>query len=260
MDATVGIFLFLITVYKTLKHMKKILFAITSVIIIASFFSSCTVEKRVYQEGYHVSWKHKHASASGIKSTQIEQSEAITSPILQEEITPNVHSVETISASNSENIVIQPQRRTVLQAKKDTVIPDQPKTQEEYFSNTYTPPARPDELQDIKLANWALGLGIGAVSAPVWGLVLFFLVGFFFGAMGSSVSIYAIIGIGFLIGIALFLALEILAITFAIRFLKLHAKDPNYFKYRKRAITGLILAGIYPALILLNIIIGLAMI
>ena len=240
--------------------MKKLILGITSFVFIASSFSSCTIEKRVHQEGYHVSWKHKHASASEIKSTQIDNSPAIISPILHEEITPNVHSVETISASNSENIVIQPQKRNVLQAKKDTVIPDQPKTQEEYFSNTYTPPARPDELQDIKLANWALGLGIGAISAPVWGLLLFFILGFFFGAMGSSVSIYAIVGIGFLIGIALFLAMEILAITFAVRFLKLHAKDPNYRKYRSRAITGLILAGIYPALILLNILIGLAMI
>jgi hypothetical protein len=235
--------------------MKKILFAITSVIIIASFFSSCTLEKRVYQEGYHVSWKHKHASASGIKSTQIEQSEAITSPILQEEITPNVHSVETISASNSENIVIQPQRRTVLQAKKDTVIPDQPKTQEEYFSNTYTPPARPDELQDIKLANWALGLGIGAVSAPVWGLVIAIILAILF-----SIDGFTALGLAVLLGAGIFIVLEVLTITFATRFLKLHAKDPNYFKYRKRAITGLILAGIYPALILLNIIIGLAMI
>jgi len=240
--------------------MKKLILGITTLIFIASSFSSCTVEKRVHQEGYHVSWKHKHAAASEIKSTQIEQSQVINDPIFHQEITPYVHSVETISASNSENIVIQPQRRNILLAKKDTVIPDQPITQEEYFSNTYTPPARPDELQDIKLANWALGLGIGAVSAPVWGLLLFFILGFFFGAMGSSVSIYAIIGIGFLIGIALFLALEILAITFAVRFLKLHAKDPNYHKYRSRAITGLILAGIYPALILLNILIGLAMI
>jgi len=240
--------------------MKKLILGITTLIFIASSFSSCTVEKRVHQEGYHVSWKHKHAAASEIKSTQIEQSQVINDPIFHQEITPNVHSVETVSASNSENIVIQPQKRNVIQAKKDTVIPDQPITQEEYFSNTYTPPARPDELQDIKLANWALGLGIGAVSAPVWGLLLFFILGFFFGAMGSSVSIYAIIGIGFLIGIALFLALEILAITFAVRFLKLHAKDPNYHKYRSRAITGLILAGIYPALILLNILIGLAMI
>jgi hypothetical protein len=54
--------------------------------------------------------------------------------------------------------------------------------------------------------------------------------------------------------------MEILAIIFAIRFLKLHAKDPNYTKYRKRAITALILAGIYPALLLLNIILALAVI
>jgi hypothetical protein len=86
--------------------MKKLILGITSFVFIASSFSSCTIEKRVHQEGYHVSWKHKHASASEIKSTQIDNSPAIISPILHEEITPNVHSVETISASNSENIVI----------------------------------------------------------------------------------------------------------------------------------------------------------
>ncbi len=238
--------------------MKKILFAITSVIIIASSLSSCTVEKRVHQDGYHISWKQKHAPASGIRPTRIDQSQAETPPIVHEEITPNVHSVESISASNSENIVIQPQRGLILLAKKDTVIPDQPKTQEEYFSNTYTPPARPDELQDIKLANWALGLGIGAVSAPVWGLVLFFILAALLSASSSSFSIWAAFGFAFILGGALFITIEILAIIFAVRFLKQHAKDPNYVKYRKRAITALILAGIYPALLLLNIILALA--
>jgi hypothetical protein len=38
----------------------------------------------------------------------------------------------------------------------------------------------------------------------------------------------------------------------------MHAKDPNYRKYRSRAITGLILAGIYPAIILVNLILGIA--
>jgi hypothetical protein len=230
--------------------MKKILFGIISVVILASSFSSCTVEKRVHQDGYHISWKHKHASASEIKSTQIEQSQVINYPIFHQEITPNVHSVETISASNSENIVIQPKKRTILQAKKDTVIPDQPKTQEEYFSNTYTPPARPDELQDIKLANWALGLGIAALSSPLWISLLALVVG------ASTASFYTALALLVLLGLGIFITLEVLAITFAIRFLRMHAKDPNYTKYRKRAITGLILAGIYPAIIVINIVLG----
>jgi hypothetical protein len=240
--------------------MKKLILGITSLIFIASSFSSCTIQKRVHQEGYHISWKHRHTQPAEIAPTEHETVLEDSSP----ETKPNVHSVETISASSSlEQEVITPSRKSILSIKSDhvtsdTIVPAQEPQQEEYFSNTYTPPARPDELQDIKLANWALGLGIGAVSAPVWGLVLFFLLGFFFGAAGSSVSIYTIVGIGFLIGISLFLALEILAITFAIRFLKLHAKDPNYTKYRKRAITGLILAGIYPALLLLNFLISLA--
>ncbi len=241
--------------------MKKILFGITSVLVIASSLSSCTVEKRVHQDGYHISWKHRHVAPADNASEIALYEEVVIpeTPALNREKL-NVHAVESISASNSENIVIQPQRRTILQAKKDTVIPDQPKTQEEYFSNTYTPPARPDELQDIKLANWALGLGIGAVSAPVWGLVLFFILAALLGASSSSFSIWAAFGFAFILGGALFITMEILAIVFAIRFLKLHAKDPNYTKYRKRAITALILAGIYPALLLLNIILTLAVI
>jgi len=242
--------------------MKKLILGITSLIFIASSFSSCTIQKRVHQDGYHISWKHRHTQPAEIAPTEYEAVSEDSTP----ETNPNIHSVETISASSSlEQEVITPSRKSILSIKSDyvnsdTIVPTQEPQHEEYFSNTYTPPARPDELQDIKLANWALGLGIGAVSAPIWGLVLFFLVGFFFGAMGSSVSIYAIIGIGFLIGISLFLAMEILAITFAIRFLKLHDKDPNYRKYRSRAITGLILAGIYPALMLINIMLGLAFI
>ena len=103
-----------------------------------------------------------------------------------------------------------------------------------------------------------MGLGIGAVSAPVWGLVLFFILAALLSASSSSYSIWAAFGFAFLLGGALFITMEILAIIFAIRFLKLHAKDPNYTKYRKRAITALILAGIYPALLLLNIILALA--
>jgi len=105
-----------------------------------------------------------------------------------------------------------------------------------------------------------LGLGIASISAPVWGVLLFFLLAALIGAASTNVGIWTAIGAGFLVGGALFLAVEILAITFAIRFLRLHGKDPNYYKYRSRAITGLILAGIYPALMLLNIILGLAMI
>ena len=236
--------------------MKKILFGITSVLVIASSLSSCTVEKRLHQDGYHISWKHRHVAPADNASEIALHEEVVIleTPALTPE-KPNVHSVESISASNSENIVIQPQKRTVLQAKKDTVIPDQPKTQEEYFSNTYTPPARPDELQDIKLANWALGLGIGALSAPVLGLVIAIILAILFSIDGLTA-----LGLAIFLGAGIFIVLEVLTITFATRFLKLHAKDPNYFKYRKRAITALILAGIYPALLLLNIILALTVI
>ena len=115
-------------------------------------------------------------------------------------------------------------------------------------------------MQDTKLANWALGLGIGAVSSPLWVTLLFLLLFALVGATWSGVSAWTALGLAIIVGGGIFITLEILAITFAIRFLRMHGKDPNYRKYRSRAITGLILAGIYPAIMLLNIIIGLAMI
>jgi len=242
--------------------MKKLILGITSTLVVASLFNSCTIEKRIYQDGYHISWKHKFSPANkDVKSIKSEQVEATNSQIPQEEIIPNVHSVDAISANNSEEITFEPSKRIVIiQTEKDTVIPDQPKAQEEYFSNNYTNALPTNELQDTKLANWALGLGIGALSAPVWVTLLFFLITALIGATWSSINIWAAFAIALLVGGGLFIAMEILAITFAVRFLRMHAKDPNYTKYRKRAITGLILAGIYPALILLNIILTLALI
>jgi hypothetical protein len=240
--------------------MKKFILGITGLLIIASSFTSCTVEKRVHQDGYHISWKHNHAAPKEVKSTNIEYAQALPSQTLPAEIETNVPTSESLSASNSEEIVILPQKRTIVPAKKDTVIPDQPKSQEEYFSNNYTNALPTNGLQDTKLANWALGLGIGAVSAPVWGTLLVFLALALVGATWTSVSVWTTIGFAFLLGGALFLAMEILAITFAVRFLRMHAKDPSYTMYRRRAITALILAGIYPALIVLNILLGLAMI
>ncbi|MFM2316352.1 MAG: hypothetical protein RLZZ155_684, partial [Bacteroidota bacterium] len=178
--------------------MKKLILGITCLLIIASSFSSCTVEKRVHQDGYHISWKHKHASPSEIKSTQIETEEAITAPIHKEEITPNVHSSETLFASNSEDIVLLPQKRTFNQSKKDTVIPDQAKNQEEYFSNNYTNALPTNELKDTKLANWALGLGIASISAPVWGVLLFLLIVGILGASWSSIGIWTAFGVAIL--------------------------------------------------------------
>ena len=247
----------LVKTFKTLL-MNKLFFGFFGFVLTALTFSSCTVEKRVHQDGYHISWKHKHTSPSEIKSTQVENPEAITTPPVTEEIIPNVHSIETLSASNSEDLVINSKKRTAFSTKKDTIIPDEDKSQEEYFSNNYTNALPTNELQDTKLANWALGLGIGAVSAPVWGTLLFFLITLLIGATWSSINIWSAFALALLVGGGLFITMEILAITFAVRFLRMHAKDPNYRKYRSRAITGLILAGIYPAIILVNLILGIA--
>jgi hypothetical protein len=237
--------------------MKKLFLSITAIAILSAAFTSCTVEKRVHQDGYHISWKHRHSAPSELtQANEISSTEEVVVASTPEVPQPNVHSVETISASSNESteLILPTKKSSFILSKNDTIVPDQPKQQEEYFSNNYTNPLPTNELQDTKLADWALGLGIGSIATPVWATILFLGIG---AATGFS---WALLGASILIGVALFLALEILSITFAIRFLRLHGKDPNYRKYRSRAITGLILAGIYPALMLLNIIIGLAMI
>ena len=248
--------------------MKKSLFGIITFLTLSVLFNSCQIEKRLYQDGYHISWNRslfskKIAAVQKTNQTEIFEAEIEETqnpiPSLAE---PNAHSVETLSSSSIENneLIIAPKKSHFIKSISDTIIPDQPKQQEEYFNNNYTNPLPTNELQDTKLANWALGLGIASISAPVWGVLLFLLIVGILGASWSSIGIWTAFGIAILGGGVLFIAMEILAITFAIRFLRLHAKDPNYRKYRSRAITGLILAGIYPALMLLNIIIGLAMI
>lgn len=248
--------------------MKKSLFGIITFLTLSILFNSCQIEKRLYQDGYHISWNRslfskKIAAVQKTNQTEIFEAEIEETqnpiPSLAE---PNAHSVETLSSSSIENneLIIAPKKSHFIKSISDTIIPDQPKQQEEYFNNNYTNPLPTNELQDTKLANWALGLGIASISAPVWGVLLFLLIVGILGASWSSIGIWTAFGIAILGGGVLFIAMEILAITFAIRFLRLHAKDPNYRKYRSRAITGLILAGIYPALMLLNIIIGLAMI
>jgi hypothetical protein len=246
--------------------MKKLFFCFVACVGLSTLFNSCSVEKRLYQNGYHISWSenlfsnknkvNQEIPENNFAKNEIEEVQSPTVTVTE----PNIHSVETISASTAESFPILSEKKNLIHANKDTLIPDQPKTQEEYFSNNYTNPLPTNELHDTKLANWALGLGIGAVTSPLWVSLLFLLIFTLAGAAWSGGGAWAALGLAILLGVGIFITLEILAITFAIRFLRLHAKDPNYRKYRSRAITGLILAGIYPALILLNIIIGLALI
>lgn len=236
--------------------MKKLFLSVATISILSGLITSCTVEKRIHQDGYHISWKYRHSAPSDLsKPNEITAIEEF-SPTHLETALPNVYSVETITVSSNESTepILLTKKTSLIQSKSDTIVPDQSRQQEEYFSNNYVSRDQPIDIQDKQLANWALGLGIGSVATPVWASILFFSIGT---ATGFS---WALLGISLIIGLTLFLALEITAITFAIRFLRRRGKDPEYHKYRSRAITGLILAGIYPALVLLNIIISIALI
>lgn len=236
--------------------MNKIASTLLGVFSIAFLLSSCSVEKRVHQDGYHISWKHRHSEPSDFAQTNEKTAnEELVVPSTLESHQPNVHSVETISASSNESkeLILPTKKSSFIQSKNDTIVPDQTKQQEEYFSNNYVAPQQAQDIRDQQLANWALGLGIASVSTPVWATILFLGIG---AATGFS---WALLGVSVLIGVALFLALEITAITFSIRFLHRRGKDPDYRKYRSRAITGLILAGIYPALIAINIILAIVL-
>lgn len=233
--------------------MKKLFLGISAIAILSASFSSCTIEKRVHQDGYHISWKHRHSAPSELsKTNEISSTEEVVVTSTLEVPQPNVHSVETISASSNEStaLILPTKKSSFIQSKNDTIVPDQPKQQEEYFSNNYVSTSQPQDIQDQQLANWALGLGIASVATPIWAAILFLSIG---AATGFS---WALLGVSILIGSALFIALEITAITFAIRFLRRRGKDPEYRKYRSRAITGLILASIYPALMVINIILA----
>ena len=246
--------------------MKKIFFVFIACLTLSTLLNSCSIEKRLHQDGYHISWSHRLFSNKNEGSYEIAKKKIVDHDVYSAENSidqnpvnlpsePNNHSVETISANTSETLILSARKKNIVNSPIDTITPKEETKQEEYFSNNYTNPLPTNELQDTKLANWALGLGIGALSAPVLGFVIAIILAILFSIDGLTA-----LGLAILLGAGIFIVLEILAITFAIRFLRMHGKDPNYRKYRSRAITGLILAGIYPAIMLLNIIIGLAMI
>ena len=246
--------------------MKKIFFVFIACLTLSTLLNSCSIEKRLHQDGYHISWSHRLFSNKNEGSYEIAKKKIVDHDIYSTENSidqnpvnipsePNNHSVETTSANTSETLILSARKKSIVNSPIDTITPKEETKQEEYFSNNYTNPLPTNELQDTKLANWALGLGIGALSAPVLGFVIAIILAILFSIDGLTA-----LGLAILLGAGIFIVLEILAITFAIRFLRMHGKDPNYRKYRSRAITGLILAGIYPAIMLLNIIIGLAMI
>ena len=251
--------------------MKKIFFVFIACLTLSTLLNSCSIEKRLHQDGYHISWSHRLFSNKNEGSYEIAKKKIVDHDVYSAENSidqnpvnlpsePNNHSVETTSANTSETLILSARKKSIVNSPIDTITPKEETKQEEYFSNNYTNPLPTNELQDTKLANWALGLGIGAVSSPLWVTLLFLLLFALVGATWSGVSAWTALGLAIIVGGGIFITLEILAITFAIRFLRMHGKDPNYRKYRSRAITGLILAGIYPAIMLLNIIIGLAMI
>ena len=251
--------------------MNKTHFGFLILVFLTLTFSSCTVEKRIYQDGYHVRLNHHFFSKHKIDQNKNSDGASTRTDILSDnnidaqlDKNPNVHSIEIISANNNESLTLAPKTKAIVKLPVklplDTITPKDEIKQEEYFDKNYTVPTQNKELQDTKLANWALGLGIGSVSAPVWAILLFLLIAATIGASWASINIWAAFFIAFLLSGALFIVMEILAIVFAIRFLRLHGNDPLYRRYRSRAITGLILAGIYPALIILNIFIALAFI
>ena len=246
--------------------MKKLFFVFIACLTLSTLLNSCSIEKRLHQDGYHISWSHRLFSNKNEGSYEIAKKKIVDHDVYSAENSidqnpvnlpsePNNHSVETTSANTSETLILSARKKSIVNSPIDTITPKEETKQEEYFSNNYTNPLPTNELQDTKLANWALGLGIGALSAPVLGFVIAIILAILFSIDGLTA-----LGLAILLGAGIFIVLEILAITFAIRFLRMHGKDPNYRKYRSRAITGLILAGIYPAIMLLNIIIGLAMI
>lgn len=55
---------FLIIFEYNLIHMKAKLISITTYVFVILLLTHCTIEKRVFQKGYHIEWKKKNASES----------------------------------------------------------------------------------------------------------------------------------------------------------------------------------------------------
>ena len=232
-----------------MKNKSHLLFF--SIILV---LSSCTIHKRVHQRGYHIAWSATHKT----KRQPVETPE--TSEKTKEHFSPiEIYQPDEIlySSSSSNELVLENKEKINSTNRQDTIVPTQTNSNEEYFDRkTANTPStiQTSNLPGKEQANLALAFGIIAITSPVWILLLSLTLA------AASSMILETLAFFFVIGIIALLIFTVATFVLSIGFLKKHGNDPAYAMYRNRAITGLILASIYPGIVLISIILAMAMV
>lgn len=143
----------------------KYLIGCISIVFLLSI-SSCSIEKRRYQDGYHVEWHHKKKQNSELKEVAVQEEEvALFEPkeqgeknealIINEEVGSS--SDEMTQASTESELVVIEKKQLVFE--KDTITPG-----DDYFSNKRSGEEINESAKNSKIAGL---LGIGSVIASI---------------------------------------------------------------------------------------------
>lgn len=213
----------------------KHLFLSFIILLTASLqFTSCTVEKRVHQNGYYLSWNHRISTlGKNLKGQLAEKAERnssstdITYPSKKEEQQQTIE--QLVKDSKEGNYTEKAMQQAFILSKKDTITPTSIQAKENTsceLNNRAVPATPTNEEPEGVLAIISLIAGVISVLSPVWGLMITVAQG------------------GLLLFIVPFIFFSLIAIVAGVAYLTAHKGDKEYNKFKPKAKTGVILAAI----------------
>lgn len=223
--------------------MKKATSKIAIVLMATTFFTSCTIHKRVHQRGYHIAWSAFKNSKNKTEHSKETANNSTENPSIIEGYQADE---KVLYSSTSDEIILENVENATVVNGQDTVVPGKSGSNDEYFdrkANEANVSNYSRELPGKEQANLSLGFGIVAITSPLWTLVLIMLLG-----AASSFALEAV-ATAMVIGILVASLMIILALAMGISFIKKHGKDPAYAQYKQRAVTGIVLASIIPGIV-----------
>ena len=144
---------------------------------IALLFNSCSIEKRKYQDGYHVEWHHKKKRTEEVKEIvatdneeaalaenskeQLKESEVV---VVEEMVIPSKQTVvaENVSADTGNELSYVPQEK--WGAKSDTITPGN-----DYYTSGENGTEINEKAEKSKLCGL---LGVGSLLLGIFGNLL----------------------------------------------------------------------------------------
>jgi len=183
--------------------MKKDVLRILLFFFIFTLLIGCTVEKRLYESGYHVSWnkpikKSKHNN--DLQQENIEKEIVINEKVLQEEVSEPINSsIEEIKepvfiATNDDSeiistIVKEDRQFSINNEHKNESIQESQITKSEIPQNNKDLVVNNNNIEEIPKVHW------GAIAGFICGIVSIFIFGIIFSIAGAVFSAIALTAI-----------------------------------------------------------------